>query len=181
MAKAIHARRTNVLRFLRANGVTRKFEVAGYTKEKSPHWKGGVIVDKDGYRLLYCPDHPNVRRHTPYVLEHRLVMEKILGRYLLPEEVVHHKDKNKCNNSPENLQLFSANSEHLAEELKNQCPKWTEKGRGRIQKLIAHNATKRRGQIRVPLTLDEMRLTRRKYRFVTPHETAPHAPLETAQ
>lgn len=41
-----------------------------------------------------------------WVLEHRLVMENILGRELLPGENVHHKDGNKENNVPENLELW---------------------------------------------------------------------------
>lgn len=43
--------------------------------------------------------------------EHRLVIEKHLGRYLSTNEVVHHIDGNKSNNSLENLQLMT-NEEH---------------------------------------------------------------------
>ncbi len=43
---------------------------------------------------------------------HRVIMEHIIGRELLPTEVVHHIDGNKQNNSPENLQLFSSKAEH---------------------------------------------------------------------
>jgi len=62
------------------------------------------------------------------MLEHRLVMEKMIGRYLLPNEVVHHKDKNGKNNHPSNLQLFSENGEHLAYELLRQTPNWSPEG-----------------------------------------------------
>ena len=43
----------------------------------------------------------------------RQVAERKLGRKLLKEEVVHHIDRNKHNNSPENLLVFSNHSEHI--------------------------------------------------------------------
>jgi len=79
-------------------------------------WRGGRVIDKDGYVLLYKPDHPSARSGT-YVAEHRLVMEAHLGRYLKKTEVVHHKDGNPLNNSLDNLELFANNAEHLRHEL----------------------------------------------------------------
>ena len=43
-----------------------------------------------GYILIYKPKHPFATQNG-YVFEHRLVMEKHLGRYRTPEEIVHHK------------------------------------------------------------------------------------------
>ena len=39
------------------------------------------------------------------VLQSRLVMEDVLGRYLSGTEVVHHKDRNLLNNDPSNLEV----------------------------------------------------------------------------
>lgn len=38
--------------------------------------------------------------------EHRTVAEQKLGRALQPGEIVHHKDLNKKNNSPDNLEVI---------------------------------------------------------------------------
>lgn len=48
-------------------------------------------------------------RHT-----HRIVAEHMLGRALKPGEVVHHIDRNKRNNSQDNLMVFSSQAEHAA-------------------------------------------------------------------
>lgn len=43
---------------------------------------------------------------------HRVMAEQMLGRALLPGEVVHHIDGNKQNNDPENLYVFASQAEH---------------------------------------------------------------------
>ncbi len=70
-----------------------------------------------GYIWVYKPDHPYCLCGG-YVYEHRLVMEKKLKRYLLPGERVHHIDKNRLNNHPSNLRLFSDHSNHMKLEWK---------------------------------------------------------------
>lgn len=74
----------------------------------------GHIVTHNGYKMVPAPgDHPNADSKG-YIREHRLVMEQKLGRYLEPHEVVHHKDGDKLNNDPENLELTTL-SEHTGE------------------------------------------------------------------
>lgn len=94
-------------------------------------WKGGRIADKAGYILVYAPDHPACNSGG-YVREHRLVCEQVLGRPLLPTEVVHHKNDDPADNRPENLQVYDSNADHLRATLAGKCPKWTEEGRRQI-------------------------------------------------
>lgn len=97
-------------------------------------WKGGRKPDKDGYILVYAPEHPHAA--NGYVREHRLVVEQLIGRYLLKTEVVHHKDDNRQNNHIDNLQLFASNADHLAATLKGKCPKWSAEGKAAILEAV---------------------------------------------
>jgi len=47
-----------------------------------------------------------IKRDGKFLREHRIIMEEHLGRKLLPDEVVHHKDGNKKNNAIENLEVM---------------------------------------------------------------------------
>jgi hypothetical protein len=111
----------------KAGGTVRR---RGARQEKNYFWTGGRIVDKQGYVLLKV-DHPHANA-SGYVREHRLVMEQVLGRLLLPEEVVHHKNGVNSDNRPENLEVFPSNASHLAHELKGKCLNWTPEGRARL-------------------------------------------------
>lgn len=82
--------------------------------EAAPGYKGGTSINASrGYRMILSPGHPNANANG-YVFEHRLVCEKLLGRYLSDAEIVHHRDSNRLNNDPSNLFIFYGHDTHLA-------------------------------------------------------------------
>jgi len=77
----------------------------------NPNWNGGKYVDDKGYIRVRMPEHP-YEVHG-YVYEHRLVMEKFLGRHLESWESVHHINEVKDDNRVSNFFLCTA-GEHSA-------------------------------------------------------------------
>lgn len=83
------------------------------------HKCNGKTLHGDGYIYILKRKHPFATKKG-YVMEHRLVMEKHLGRYLTRKEVVHHRGikypicsiENKQDNRIENLELCANESEH---------------------------------------------------------------------
>lgn len=75
------------------------------------NWKGGIISKGDGYIGIWKPKHPRADKQG-YVYEHTLVYEKEKGILPSKNEVIHHIDMDKHNNSIDNLYLCN-NKEHL--------------------------------------------------------------------
>ena len=69
-------------------------------------WKGGRTRHRAGYVMIWAPGHPRAGK-SQYVFEHIIVMERLLGRYMLPGESVHHRNGVKDDNRPENLELWT--------------------------------------------------------------------------
>lgn len=84
-------------------------------KSKITNWRGGRII-QDGYMTVFLhPDdffYPMRFKSKPYVLEHRLVMAKHLGRCLQSWEIIHHKNGDRLDNRIENLEITTNRTHH---------------------------------------------------------------------
>jgi len=73
-------------------------------------WNVRKSISKGDYNYSLVPEHPNATKNG-YVLEHRIVVENHLNRILNTDEVVHHKNEDKKDNSVGNL-IVMCSGEH---------------------------------------------------------------------
>jgi len=98
-----------IRRWMKKFNIKRRTISEAIRGKNHPNWKGGKIRMRGEYILIYKPNHPRANCQS-YVFKHRLVMEKKLGRYLTKDEIVHHQNGIKDDNSPENLFLETRNT-----------------------------------------------------------------------
>jgi hypothetical protein len=110
--------------------------LASYTTKMSgpgnPAWKGGVTYSRSkgnykAVKYVRCPpEFAVMSRADGYVMEHRLLVARVVGRPLLRTEVVHHEDHDPQNNALVNLSLFGSNRDHkLYEAHGSPLPIWS--------------------------------------------------------
>lgn len=73
------------------------------------HIWGSGHINKNGYRVISKPDHPNSikGKRSGQIMEHTFVMSEHIGRPLIKGETVHHKNGIRDDNRIENLELWS--------------------------------------------------------------------------
>lgn len=74
-----------------------------------------------GYVLAYAPLHPRAHKDG-YVMLHTVLLEREIGRYLEPDEVVHHINHDRQDNRIENLMLMKK-KDHCSMHMKERYGK----------------------------------------------------------
>lgn len=105
VAVKLGCHQTVVSNVLRSRGVHSR---NGASTRISHNWNGGIAITGNGY-LLEMADRNgpfgSMVTRSGYVMQHRLVMARSLGRPLLATESVHHINGDRTDNRIENLQL----------------------------------------------------------------------------
>ena len=78
---------------------------------------------ENGYKRILIPYNERTDGNK-YIMEHRVIMEKYLGRKLQDNEVVHHINHNRSDNRISNLQVMTY-SEHSSHHAPKKNGRWS--------------------------------------------------------
>ncbi len=87
--------------------------------EKNGRWNPGQLLSSEGYVKIRVEKGSTNDIGGGYAYEHILVAERMIGRLLEPDEIVHHRNEVRHDNRPENLKV-TTNSQHRIEHVKEQ-------------------------------------------------------------
>jgi len=89
----------------KAPGLFCSYKCSGLARKKD-------IIMRSRYRYIFLPNHPHATKQG-YFAEHRYIVEKAIGRYLSPKEIIHHINHNKTDNSIDNLMILPSPGKHV--------------------------------------------------------------------
>lgn len=104
----------NRIEKIKRDGLSAKFcSHKCYAKHREARGAYNENVMISGYLYKYMPSHPKATK-AGYVAIHRLVAEANIGRYLGKDEIAHHKNEIKTDNTPSNIEVMtkSQHSKH---------------------------------------------------------------------
>lgn len=107
IAKMLKTQQTTVSNLIKQRGLTPRFKQGGKGAEHGS-WKGGRVRNREGYIRIRLPAEDPLAcmlDKSGYVLEHRLVVARRLGRPLETSETIHHINGDKTDNRDDNLEL----------------------------------------------------------------------------
>jgi len=105
IAAKLNCGQATVSKVLLSHGIRSASRAGGKTHGS---WKGGICKTSEGYIKEYINHDDPMRSmggRNGYVMQHRIVMARALGRALYKHETVHHINGDASDNRIENLQL----------------------------------------------------------------------------